>query len=102
KPMQFFEPVKGAEGNAKPPFESEFYHALEHHRREGFLHLKRAEPRSYDYNRLRAWDDRLRMPQFKFARTERLKGESDQDYKDRADDAHAEARERVTTIVLGA
>src|SRR5262249_5884943 len=29
------------------------------------------EPRSYDYNRIKAWDDRLRMPQFRFARARR-------------------------------
>src|SRR5262249_42462063 len=65
---KFFEGDKH-EGNVKPPFEEVFFQALEHHHREGFLHLKLMEPRSYDYNRLKTWDDRLRMPQFKFART---------------------------------
>src|SRR5205823_486823 len=56
----------------KVPVMEEFYEkALVGHQREGFLHLKLAEPRSYDYGRVRAWDDRLRMPQFKFARTHR-------------------------------
>src|SRR5262249_51365970 len=52
----------------KPPYELFYFNALEHQHREGFLHLKLEEPRSYDYKRDRAWDDRLRMPQFKFAR----------------------------------
>src|SRR5262249_6369290 len=43
------------------PYEKHFYEDLEHHGREGFLPLKLEEPRSYDYNRLRTWDDRLRM-----------------------------------------
>ncbi|HEV3115531.1 MAG TPA: c-type cytochrome, partial [Gemmataceae bacterium] len=56
------------EAGQKPPYESFFMEALEHHEREGFLHQKLMEPRSYDYNRLRPWDERLRMPQFQFAR----------------------------------
>src|SRR5205807_1234025 len=52
----------------KEPYEQFFWDALEHHSREGFLHQKLREPRSFDYDRLRSWDDRLRMPQFKFAR----------------------------------
>ena len=56
-------------GRQDRPTRSCFYDALAHHDREGFLHEKLDEPRSYDYNRIRAWDDRLRMPQFRFART---------------------------------
>ena len=41
---------------------------LDHHQREGFLNQKLTEPRSYDYDRMRVWDDRLRMPQFRFSR----------------------------------
>ena len=32
--------------------------------REGYLNQKIRDPRSYDYNRIRAWDDRARMPKF--------------------------------------
>jgi mono/diheme cytochrome c family protein len=87
----------------KPPFEQCFYETLEHQhqRRDAFLHLKLAEPRSYDYNRLRSWDDRLRMPQFRFARTHKNKGESDEDYQIRREKEEAEAREAVMTFVLG-
>src|SRR5262249_5200282 len=49
--------------DGRPPYEKLFYEALEHHQREGFLHLKLQEPRSFDYHRQRTWDDRLRMPQ---------------------------------------
>ena len=64
--------------DGKRPYERLFFDALEHHSREGFLHLKLQEPRSYDHNRLRNWEDRLRMPQFKFARPERKADESDE------------------------
>jgi mono/diheme cytochrome c family protein len=73
----------------KPPYEQFFLDALHHHTREGFLHQKLVEPRSYDFNRLRTWDDRLRMPQFKFARSQADAREE------------AEAREAVMTFVLG-
>jgi mono/diheme cytochrome c family protein len=87
--------------DGKPPFESYFYEALEHQHRDGFLHLKLMDPRSYDYNRLRSWDDRLRMPQFRFARTHQRKGESDEDYQVRREKEEAEAREAVMTFILG-
>jgi mono/diheme cytochrome c family protein len=85
----------------KPPFEELFYEALEHHQREGFLHLKLEDPRSYDYHRIRTWDDRLRMPQFRFARSPRRGGESDEDYKARQELEEAEAREAVMVFILG-
>jgi mono/diheme cytochrome c family protein len=87
--------------NGKPPIEKQFADALEHHTREGFLHLKLAEPRSFDYERLRAWDDRLRMPQFAFARSRKHKDESDEEYKARQEREEAEAREAVMTFILG-
>ncbi|MGL4555700.1 MAG: hypothetical protein ACRC33_31415, partial [Gemmataceae bacterium] len=90
-----------AEYSHEKPYEEIFYQLLEHHQREGFLHLKLAEPRSYDYNRLKAWDDRLRMPQFQFARTRKVKGETDAAFKARSDKEEAEAREAVMTFVLG-
>jgi mono/diheme cytochrome c family protein len=88
--------------DGKPPYEKYFAEALEHHLREGFLHQKLAEPRSYDYNRRRDWDDRLRMPQFQFARkVVRRDGESTDDFEARKSAEEAEAREAVMTFVLG-
>jgi cytochrome c2 len=87
--------------NGKPPYEKLFAEALEHHRREGFLHQKLTEPRSYDFHRLRAWDDRLRMPQFRFGRAKKRPGESDEAFQARAEFEEAEAREAVMTFVLG-
>jgi mono/diheme cytochrome c family protein len=72
-----------------------------HQTRVGFLHLKLQEPRSYDFNRVRGWDERLRMPQFKFARSRRLPEETESDYEKRASREEAEAREAVMTFVLG-
>jgi mono/diheme cytochrome c family protein len=101
-----------AEGG-KRPFEKYFFDALEHHDRQGFLHLKLKDPRSYDYHRIRTWDDRLRMPQFHFSRTRHRDGESEEDYQARllhesrgeydaqAELDEAEAREAVMTFVLG-
>jgi cytochrome c peroxidase len=85
------------------PFEEAFSKALEHHgrSREGFLHLKLLDPRSYDHNRIKAWDDRLRMPQFKFARIKRKPNESKEAYEARQDKEEAEAREAVMTFILG-
>ncbi len=100
------EPGKAAadwkvDDKGRKPFEEIFYQALEHHHREGFLHLKLEDPRSYDYHRLRTWDDRLRMPQFRFARAVRKEGESDEEYNARQSLEEAEAREAVMTFILG-
>jgi len=89
------------DGKTLPPYEEFFFEALEHRTREGFLHLKLAEPRSYDYNRLRTWDDRLRMPQFKFARSRQKADETEDAYAIRKEKEEAEAREAVMTFVLG-
>jgi mono/diheme cytochrome c family protein len=88
------------EDHTKPPYDRFFFEALEHHQREGFLHQKLVMPRSYDFNRLRTWDDRLRMPQFKFARGQAkpLEGESQEQADAREE---AEAREAVMTFILG-
>jgi mono/diheme cytochrome c family protein len=93
----------GKEGieDGKTPYERYFYESLDHHQREGFLFQKLNEPRSFDYDRMRAWDDRLRMPQFKFARTEQHKGESNEAYQARRIKEEAEAREAVMTFILG-
>jgi mono/diheme cytochrome c family protein len=87
--------------DGKEPVEKIFYEALEHHQREGFLHLKLMDPRSYDYHRIRTWDDRLRMPQFRFARSARRDGEGETDYQARLELEEAEAREAVMTFILG-
>lgn len=52
----------------KRTYEKYFADLLFHHTREGFLHQKLLAPRSYDYLRNRAWDDRYRMPQFQFSK----------------------------------
>jgi cytochrome c2 len=85
----------------RPPYERIFFQALEHHQREGFLHLKLEDPRSFDYHRIRTWDDRLRMPQFRFARATRRDGESAKDFEARQEMEEAEAREAVMTFILG-
>jgi mono/diheme cytochrome c family protein len=96
KDGQFWETKDG-----KEPYEEFFFHALEHHTREGFLAQKLSEPRSYDFNRLKVWDDRLRMPQFKFARTRPNPGEKPEDFEARQEKEEAEAREAVMTFILG-
>jgi cytochrome c2 len=92
--------VGDEESGKKPAIETFFADALKHHQREGFLYQKLNEPRSYDYNRVRTWDDRLRMPQFQFARgkAKPKEGETQEqaDYRE-----EAEAREAVMTFVLG-
>lgn len=110
-------------GDGMKLYEKFFAEAVHHHNREGFLHLKLAEPKSFDYGRDRTWDDRLRMPQFKFAHLQR-KSEYDQkedkivleslkDFRERlnrkgqdqGDDwaqfEEARAREAVMTFILG-
>jgi hypothetical protein len=88
---------------AKPPYERFFFEALSGHRplREGFLYQKLNEPRSYDYNRIRTWDDRLRMPQFKFARVKLREGEGEMAFEARTRVEESEAREAVMTLILG-
>jgi mono/diheme cytochrome c family protein len=91
----------GASGeNGKQPYDEYFLVQLEHHQRDGFLNQKLMEPRSYDFNRERTWDDRLRMPQFKFARSHSkpLEGETPEQQEVREE---SEAREAVMTFVLG-
>jgi mono/diheme cytochrome c family protein len=116
------------EHSGKSGYEEKFFaEALNHHQRsrEGFLYQKLRDPRSYDYNRQRPWDERLRMPQFKFARTKPREAESADDYAFRkgmsteawkvkqykpesAEELHAraakeeaDAREAAMTFVLG-
>ena len=87
--------------NGKEPYEKFYGDLLLGHRREGYLHQKIRDPRSFDYNRLRTWDDRSRMPQFRFARDKKGKDESDADFEARGMKAEAEAREAVMTFILG-
>jgi cbb3-type cytochrome oxidase cytochrome c subunit len=87
--------------NGKAPYEQYFRDALEHHQREGFLYQKLREPRSYDFERRRVWNDRLRMPQFKFSRVEPQPNESKEAYEARSEKAEADAREEVMTFILG-
>jgi mono/diheme cytochrome c family protein len=101
KPAADWQAQELSDGHKKMPFEKIFFEALSHHRREGFLHLKLEQPRSYDYHRLRTWDDRLRMPQFRFARSVKRPGESEEDFDVRQSFEEAEAREAVMTFILG-
>ncbi len=88
------------EKDNKKPYEQFFFEALDHHQRDGFLNQKLVEPRSYDYDRLRAWDERLRMPQFRFSRSV-VKRDASVEDNAQADRDEAEAREAVMTFVLG-
>ena len=89
--------------DGKAPYEKFYAEQLDHghQTRVGFLHLKLQEPRSYDYNRIVGWSERLRMPQFKFARPRRMSGESDADFEKRSTREDDEAREAVMTFILG-
>ncbi len=71
-PAKEWHSVTNKNGQVLKPYEEYFADMLDHHHltREGFLSLKLTEPRSYDYNRIKSWEDRLRMPQFKFSRAE--------------------------------
>jgi mono/diheme cytochrome c family protein len=117
---------EGAQEN-KTPYEAFFWDALSHATREGYLYQKIKEPRSYDYRRIKPWDDRSRMPQFKFSHS-RKRGkenavafaarkawqktlgtdpgkarpaETENEFRARAAQEEAEAREAVMTFVLG-
>jgi cytochrome c2 len=98
KPAPDFKMVDG-----KKPYEKYFADMLDHHHRtrEGFLHLKLMDPRSFDYGEIKTWDDRLRMPQFKFARPKRNPNETREEYEARTIHEEAEAREAVMTFILG-
>ncbi|MHB1422036.1 MAG: c-type cytochrome [Gemmataceae bacterium] len=87
--------------NGKQPYEQIYAEAVREHRREGFLHQKLREPRSFDFDRKLPWEDRLRMPQFRFARAKKRDGESAEAYQARQEFAEAEAREAVMTFILG-
>jgi mono/diheme cytochrome c family protein len=90
----------GKEDGKGSVYERYFYEELLHRHREGFLYQKLREPRSYDFERRRKWDERLRMPQFKFNRdpVEVKEGETPEQAELRGE---SEAREAVMTFVLG-
>jgi mono/diheme cytochrome c family protein len=71
------------QGKPSGPYQGFFWEALMHNTREGYLYQKIKEPRSYDYKRKPAWDDRSRMPQFKFAHPRPRKEESEEEYAQR-------------------
>ena len=89
RPAKEWHAIVSPDGKVLKPYEGYFADMLNHHHltREGFLSLKLTEPRSYDYNRIKSWEDRLRMPQFKFSRAhafaKKSAGESDKAYYDR-------------------
>ncbi|MBI1830080.1 MAG: c-type cytochrome, partial [Planctomycetes bacterium] len=95
-------PFLGIKGD-KEPYEVFYAEALtgHHRKREGYLNQKIRDPRSYDYNRIRAWDDRARMPKFTLARPRKKTDEKDDAFKARIFKEEAEAREAVATFVLG-
>src|SRR5262249_39515455 len=74
---------EGAKEN-KTPYDGFMWDALAHSTREGYLHQKIKEPRSYDYKRLKPWDDRSRMPQFQFAHPRKRGPESAEAYNARS------------------
>jgi hypothetical protein len=89
--------------DGKKPYERFFADKLAHHGadRIGYLNQKLLDPRSYDYERLRPWDDRARMPQFRFYRARRNKDEDDKDFAARAWVEESDARQAVMTFILG-
>jgi cbb3-type cytochrome oxidase cytochrome c subunit len=89
--------------DGKEPYEAFYAEALTGHypQREGYLNQKIRDPRSYDYNRIRAWDDRSRMPKFTLARPRKHSDEDDDAFKGRIFKEEAQAREAVATFVLG-
>jgi mono/diheme cytochrome c family protein len=96
------DPAKGPEiKEGAEAYETFFLDALMNRRREGFLHQKLMEPRSFDYHRPLAYDDRLRMPQFRFARGAAAKPIGDETEIQAEARSEAQAREAVMTFVLG-
>ncbi|QDU63101.1 Cytochrome c [Planctomycetes bacterium Pan216] len=79
--LEYVEEEVHKEGDEHFYSKNDFYQwALGHHQREGFLMQKLREPRSYDFKKIRRWEDRSRMPRFNFT---------------------DEQREAVATFVLG-
>ncbi len=82
----------------KEPYEKFYADALLGHNPErlGYLNQKLRDPRSYDYNRIRAWDDRSRMPQFQLSRPRRGAFGVENYFA-----VEAQTREAVATFILG-
>jgi cytochrome c2 len=96
------DPAKGPEiKEGAEAYEKFFLVALQHHQREGFLHQKLMEPRSFDYHRPLAYDDRLRMPQFRFARGAAARPIGEETPQQAEARSESQAREAVMTFVLG-
>jgi mono/diheme cytochrome c family protein len=89
--------------DGKQPYEKFYADALLGHNPErlGYLNQKIRDPRSYDFNRIRTWDDRSRMPKFTFARPRMKAGEEQTDFQSRSFVEEASAREAVSTFILG-
>ncbi|HZZ82226.1 MAG TPA: c-type cytochrome [Gemmataceae bacterium] len=107
---------KDVKKDGKEPYEKFYAEALlDHHapQRLGYLNQKIRDPRSYDFNRIRAWDDRSRMPKFTLGRPRMTKEERDAlkddataketmtRFEGRKYVEEAKAREAVATFVLG-
>jgi mono/diheme cytochrome c family protein len=88
-------------GPGQEAYETFFLDSLKHHKRDGFLNQKLMEPRSFDYHRPLAYDDRLRMPQFRFARGAVTKPVGEETPEQAEARSEAQAREAVMTFVLG-
>ncbi len=93
----------GPDKVGKEPYEKFYADGLigHHHIRHSYLNQKVRDPRSYDYNRTKSWDDRSRMPKFTLARPRKMPGEDDDAFLARMLKKEAEAREAVATFVLG-
>ena len=95
-----FEDVLAYVAQHEQPYDDYFLQALQQQGRDGFLYQKLREPRSFDYHRDRTWDNRLRMPQFKFAHgpVHPTGSETRAQAEVREE---AEGREAVMTFILG-
>jgi mono/diheme cytochrome c family protein len=69
--IEYLQDQKSDDHGSRDGTDSYYQEKLGHHTRVGFLYEKLHRPRSYDYRKtnddLKAWDDRLRMPQFTWA-----------------------------------
>ncbi len=91
------------DGVKKEPYEKFYANELLGHNasRIGYLNQKIREPRSYDFNRIRTWDDRSRMPKFTFSRPRKGPEENEDEFKKRIFVDEARDREAVSTFILG-
>ena len=75
RPLKLFE-TDVSEKDHRPPIEEIFFNApgAPHQSREGFLHQKLMSRAASTSTAIVPWDERLRMPQFKFARSRKKPG----------------------------